>query len=102
MTTVISSLRKNKERILTSKYEISLALLNEVSKQYENSKIKLQEDTPIFSIIQPVTVPIDRDKPKRKLIVLIYTIIGLIISFILFLYKEFKDEILKILNVNKS
>ena len=100
--TISTNNAKNQERILTGKYEISLALLNEISKQYENSKIKLQEDTPIFSIIQPVTVPIDRDKPQRKLIVFIYILIGLTISFIVFLYKEYKIEILNILNLKKS
>ena len=74
---------RSKEKILNDEYIIAYNVFNDISKQYESAKIKFQEDTPIFSIIEPVSVPIDRDKPQRKIIVLIYTLFGLLSSSII-------------------
>tara|TARA_B100000242_G_C43030540_1_gene480072 strand:- start:196 stop:1302 length:1107 start_codon:yes stop_codon:yes gene_type:complete len=84
---------------LESEYQLQQNILINLASVYNNNKIKLNKDTPIFSVIDEVSVPKQRTKPKRTIIVIIYVFLGLILSvgFILFkdslfnLIKEFKD-----------
>ncbi len=84
---------------LESEYQLQQNILINLASVYNNNKIELNKDTPIFSVIDEVSVPKERTKPKRMVIVVIYIFLGLIFSvgFILFkdplvnLIKEIKD-----------
>ena len=56
------------------------------------------KDTPIFSVIKPVTIPNKRSAPKRSLMVIIYGFIGFIVSCGFFLIKEPVLNVLKEIN----
>ncbi len=73
---------------LESEYQLQQNILMTLANEYNRNKIKLNKDTPIFSVLDEVSVPNERSKPKRKLIVLIYTFIGLIISISYIIIKE--------------
>ena len=73
----LSVIRNEQER-LESEYDLALNVYNEVAKQLETSKIKMKEITPSFSILEPVVVPIEPSKPKRKLMVFIGVSLGFI------------------------
>ena len=73
---------------LESEYQLQQNILINLASEYNNNKIKLNKDTPIFSVIDEVSIPNKRSKPSRKLIVLIYSLIGLTISIIYILTKE--------------
>ena len=47
---------------------------------YNNNKIKLNKDTPIFSVIDEVSVPNLRSAPKRSLIVIIWVFLGFVLA----------------------
>ena len=82
---------------LESEYELQQNILMSLASEYNNNKIKLNKDTPIFSVLDEVSVPNKRSKPKRKLIALIYMLLGIIISIGYTLAKEpFKEIIQKI------
>ena len=65
---------------LESEYRLQQNILISLASEYNSNKIKLNKDTPIFSVLDEASVPNQRSKPERKKIVLIYTIIGIIIS----------------------
>ena len=65
---------------LESEYRLQQNILINLASVYNNNKIKLNKDTPIFSVIDEVFVPNHRTKPNRTQIVLIYIFCGLIIS----------------------
>jgi len=65
---------------LESDYQLQQNILINLASEYNNNKIKLNKDTPIFSVIDEVSVPNKRSKPRRGLIVIIYTFLGLILS----------------------
>ena len=73
---------------LESEHQLQQNILINLASEYNNNKIKLNKDTPIFSVIDEVSVPNQRSKPQKKFVVLIYTLIGLIISIIYTLAKE--------------
>ncbi len=73
---------------LESEYQLQQNILINLASEYNNNKIKLNKDTPIFSVIDEVSVPNERSQPKRSLIVVIFVFIGLILSIIYSLGKK--------------
>ena len=61
-------------------YDVALSVVQELAKQLETAKLQVNRDTPIFTVIEPVIVPHERDQPKRKLIVLIWAFLGGVLS----------------------
>jgi len=84
---------------LESEYQLQQNILMNLANEYNNNKIKLNKDTPIFLVIDEVSIPNKRSKPKRSLIALIYVFLGLILSIgfilgkepVISLIKEIKD-----------
>ncbi|MDB4059058.1 Wzz/FepE/Etk N-terminal domain-containing protein [bacterium] len=73
---------------LESEYQLQQNILMTLASEYNNNKIKLNKDTPIFSVIDEVSVPNERSEPKRSLIVLIYLFLGVVLSIGFILGKE--------------
>ncbi len=67
---------------------IAQSVYQELAKQLEQAKLQVAKDTPIFSTIEPVTIPTERSAPKRTLIVITFTILGFLISTIYIIIKE--------------
>ena len=85
---------------LESEYQLQQNILINLASEFNNNKIKLNKDTPIFSVIDEVSVPNERSEPKRSLLVIIYVFIGLILSSGYLLAKEPLIEIIK--NIKKA
>lgn len=75
-----SAVAKTHEEKLISEYTLLLSLYTELAKQKEQAKIAVTETTPILTVIEPVIVPIEKSKPSRAMMLLIYTFLGLIIG----------------------
>ena len=73
---------------LESEYQLQQNILVNLASEYNNNKIKLNKDTPIFSVIDEVSVPNERSKPKRTILVILYVFTGLILSIIYTLAKN--------------
>lgn len=59
--------------------DIAFAVYQQLASQVEMNKIKLQEDTPILTVIEPARVPLRASSPHKKIIVLSLTILGVFI-----------------------
>lgn len=55
---------------------IAQTVYTELSRQFEQAKLKVQERTPVFKVLEPATVPTLRVSPKRTLMVLAYAVAG--------------------------
>jgi uncharacterized protein involved in exopolysaccharide biosynthesis len=73
---------------LESEYQLQQNILINLASEYNNNKIKLNKDTPIFSVIDEVSIPNERSEPKRSLLVIIFVFLGLILSISFILGKE--------------
>ena len=80
---------------LESEYQLQQNILMTLASEYNNNKIKLNKDTPIFSVIDEVSVPNERSKPKRSLIALIFMFLGILLSSGYLLAKEPLTGIIK-------
>lgn len=73
--TVMNQLQK-----LESDYSFAFNIYNELASQLEQAKFQVAKDTPVLSVIEPVTVPSEKSAPKRSLIIIIFSVLGLIIA----------------------
>jgi len=60
----------------------------ELSKQVEQRKLQVSQDTPVFSVIKEASMPVKRSSPKITQLVLIFSFIGLISSVVYILIKD--------------
>lgn len=80
---------------LEAEYQLQQNILISLANEYNSNKIKLNKDTPIFSVLDEVSVPNKRSEPKRSLITLIYTFLGLILSISYLLTRRRINEIIE-------
>jgi uncharacterized protein involved in exopolysaccharide biosynthesis len=80
---------------LESEYQLQQNILMTLASEFNKNKIKLNKDTPIFSVIDEVSVPNVRSEPKRSLIALIYMFLGVVLSTVYLLVKEPLTGIIK-------
>lgn len=85
----------NERNKLEAEFEIINAVMIELSKQVEQRKLQVSENTPVFSIIKEASMPVVRSSPKRTQMVLIYGFVGLIISVSYVLIKKPARSIIK-------
>ncbi len=74
-------------------YEVDLSynLYSELAKQLEEAKIKVHRETPIFKVLEPAQIPVKKSEPKRSVMVLGFAFLGLILSVIFVLARNYKE-----------
>jgi uncharacterized protein involved in exopolysaccharide biosynthesis len=77
---ITSSLYQNQLTRLESQFTVTSSVFQELAGQVEQAKIQVNKDTPIFMIIEPVSVPLKRSKPQRTTMVIVWTFLGGIIA----------------------
>ncbi len=75
-----SAMARTREEKLQSEYSLLLGVYTELAKQKEQAKIAVTETTPILTVIEPVVVPVEKSKPSRARMLIIYTFLGLIVG----------------------
>jgi uncharacterized protein involved in exopolysaccharide biosynthesis len=92
---ITSTLYQNQLTRLESKFTVTSSVFQELAGQVEQAKIQVNKDTPIFTIIEPVSVPLERSKPKRTMMVIIWTFLGIVFSVGWVLVKSPVQQIIK-------
>ena len=88
----------NERKKLEAEFQIINAVMVELSKQVEQRKLQVSEDTPVFSIIKEASMAVKKSSPKRTQMVLIFGFIGLLASILYTLAKIPLVQILKEIN----
>lgn len=86
---LFSSLPQTRLQQLQADYNLAFSVYSELAKQLETKQIKVKEDQPIFTIIEPVSIPNERSKPKRVIIVAIWTLLGMVVGIGSIFIKDF-------------
>jgi len=73
---VILSSALAKEEQLQSEFNLAFDVYSTLAKQLEQSKIKVQEVTPIFNVMEPPQVPSKKSKPKTSLTLVVMLFLG--------------------------
>lgn len=67
---------------LESEYKMSSGVYNELLKKYEEAKIKLQQETPVFKVLEPPAAPTQKSEPKKSIILLGTCFIGIMLGIV--------------------
>jgi uncharacterized protein involved in exopolysaccharide biosynthesis len=65
------------QQMLQSEYNVKFNVYNSLTDQSEQAKIKVQEETPVLTIIQPPLYPLKKSGPNHMIIVFISAFLGL-------------------------
>lgn len=77
---VVTALAQTESQKLQNEYNLAFEVYKGLATQLEQAKIKLKDETPVFTILEPASVPVEKSRPKRSLIVLLSVFIGAIIG----------------------
>ncbi|WP_352421122.1 Wzz/FepE/Etk N-terminal domain-containing protein [Proteiniphilum sp.] len=81
------------EQRLRSEYDIAFTVYNELAKQLEQAKLTVKESKPVLTVIEPVVVPVQKSAPRRSMILVAFTFVGVVISIGWVFIKPFFAEI---------
>ena len=79
-TGINTALGRTKLLQLQSEYDLTFTVYSELAKQLETQRLQVKKDTPIFTVLQPVSIPLEKSAPKRALILIVYLFLGFVLS----------------------
>ncbi|AKD53608.1 Wzz/FepE/Etk N-terminal domain-containing protein [Spirosoma radiotolerans] len=71
---------KIEEQRLQADFILTQSVFNDLSKQLEQAKIKVSEESPVFKILEPARIPLKKSAPKRSLIIVGFAIAGIFLG----------------------
>ncbi len=89
---------KTTTEMLQDEYNLVYGVYLELAKQLEAQYIQVTEDTPVFTVLKPVTIPLEKSKPKRFLILFVWTILGGVLGIALVFSKGYITDFKRIWN----
>lgn len=81
---------KIQEARLTSDFTLAQSIYNDLNRQYEQAKIKLEEETPVLKVHEPTQIPLQKSEPKRRTFFSVFFAIGAICAVIFIIFKNRK------------
>ena len=79
-TGINTALGRTKLLQLESEYDLAFTVYSELAKQLETQFLQVKKDTPLFTVLKPVSIPNEKSAPKRSLILVVYLFLGFVIS----------------------
>ena len=80
---------KIEEQRLQADYLLAQTVYNDLSKQLEQARIKVQEEAPVFQVLEPARVPLQKSEPKRTITAIGFAVFGAIIGLSVFFARWF-------------
>ncbi len=79
---------KIEEQRLQADFMLAQTVFNDLSKQLEQAKIKVSEESPVFKILEPPTVPLRKSAPNRALILMGFILAGIVVGLLVSLVRR--------------
>jgi LPS O-antigen subunit length determinant protein (WzzB/FepE family) len=79
-TGINTALGRTKLLQLQADYDLAFTVYSELAKQLETQLLQVKKDTPLFTVLKPVTIPNEKSAPKRALILVVYLFLGFVFS----------------------
>ena len=94
---IISETARIQQEQLEAENQLAFSLYQSLAQQLEQAKVKVQEETPVFKVLEPIQVPLGKSKPNRELIITLSLFLGVFLGlgivFLQILYKNFKKSL---------
>jgi len=79
------------EQRLQSDFTLAQSIYNDLIIKLEQTRIKVKEERPVFNVLEPTKVPLDKTSPRRILIAGIVAGVAFVLSLIFILF--FKEKV---------
>lgn len=70
------------EQRLQADYLLAQSVYTDLSKQLEQAKIKVQQETPVFKTLEPPQIPLKKSGPKRIVLISIFCVSSCIVTLV--------------------
>lgn len=91
---------KNELNNLQSEYNLIFNIYSELLLKYENKKLEIKRNTPIFTALEPITIPNERSYPNKVKLTIFITFIFTILFTVIYLFISLSNrkKLIKIFN----
>ncbi|RXK49690.1 Wzz/FepE/Etk N-terminal domain-containing protein [Aquirufa rosea] len=79
---------KDQEKKLQYEVDLAFNLYSSISTQMADAAVKIQKETPVFKVLEPAQIALQKSEPKRSLITIGFAFLGLIISLAIVFFKS--------------
>lgn len=86
---VVSAKYRTNQKKLEDEMALTYSIYNQTAQQLQLAKVKVQNTTPVFTVIQPAIEPLYPIKPKRKIIVISFAVLATAGACLWLLRREF-------------
>jgi hypothetical protein len=73
----LTTLARTREQQLQGDFDLQFTLYKNMAERLEEARLKLQENTPVVTVISPAAIPGKKSEPRRALILVMFVIAGL-------------------------
>lgn len=87
MNVVSAKYRTTQER-LQNEASLAYTVYNQMAQQLQLAKVKVQDTTPVFTVIQPAVEPLFPSKPSKKMVIIGVLFFSIILSSLWILRKD--------------
>jgi len=91
---ISTAIAQNGLESIQSEYDFAFKVYTQLADQLEQAKTQVSKDTPIFSVIQPLTVPVNKSAPKRVVILASFTLFGAMFAILYVLGSFFLKDVI--------
>jgi uncharacterized protein involved in exopolysaccharide biosynthesis len=92
---IIFQSSQTREQLLNNEVSIAFNIYNQFAVQLEQARIELKKETPLFLIIEPISVTWEKSSPKFKSIILKNILICIVISILIIFVNLFIPQLKK-------
>lgn len=93
---ILSSVQVEEEK-LQSEFDLAFSVYSALAKQLEQAKIKVQEETPVFNVMDPAQIPLKKSNPNSILTLFLLLLIGGFIGVGIVFLKLYLKKIKKLI-----
>ena len=86
---VTTSRARSEEERLQSEYDLAFNIYNQLAQQREAIRLQIQENTPVFTVLEPVQVPLYKSSPRRFLTLIAFGFLGFVVGIGIVVFKFF-------------
>ena len=93
---MVSAMAATEKERLEAEYNLTFNIYNTLAQQLEEARIKVQEKTPVFKVLEPVMVPVMKSSLRKRSIIVISLVLGLISGVLWILYGAYVTRFIRI------
>ncbi|MDC7999111.1 Wzz/FepE/Etk N-terminal domain-containing protein [Gilvibacter sediminis] len=98
----ISSISENRYEQLKTENDLAFNVYSQLANQLESAKLQVKRDTPVFTILKPVSIPLEPAGPSKIGIIILYVFFGLILGTFIVLARKFIPELKELITAPKT